>query len=104
MALAFQVVNVPIPSGKGRRNIGFESTPFASRVMRANVALNGFKLQYDGAGVDHHIRVIEVDADFATIDGAQNKVVFTVQCDYADKNGDDAYSGSAQVLVIAEVA
>jgi hypothetical protein len=104
MPLAFQVVNVPIPSGRGRRNVGFEPTPFRTPVRSANVALNGFALQYDGAGVDHHIRVVEVDVDFGAIDGAQNKVVFTVQCNYADKNADDAYSGSVQVLVIAEVA
>jgi hypothetical protein len=102
MALAFQVVTVPIPSGTGRRNIGFESTPFQSRPLRANVALNGFMLEYDGT--DHHIKVVEIDVDFTAIDGRQNKVIFTVQCNFADKNGDDAYSGYAHVLVIAEVA
>ena len=101
MPLRFQVVPVDIPSGTGRRTINFESQPFSPTVLRAAVALNGFRLQFDSA--DHHLKIVEIDADFLFVDQNQNKVVFSVECNLADKNGDDRYSGQANVLVIAEV-
>ena len=73
---------------------------FSSPVRRADVALNGFKLDF--ASSDHHINVVEVDADNVAISG--NVVHYRVECQYADKNFDDSYNGNIEVLVIADVA
>ncbi|MCZ6856590.1 MAG: hypothetical protein O7F70_01190, partial [Gemmatimonadetes bacterium] len=61
--------------------------------------MNGFKLDYTSN--DHHINIIEADTDFVSIVGAT--VNFRVECDYADKDADDLYSGYITTLIIAEV-
>jgi hypothetical protein len=93
-----RAVTVAIPSGTGRRSIE-RSARFGSPVRRANVALNGFKLDYTNS--DHHINIVEVDTDIVAIDGYT--VRFRVECNYADRNFDDPYSGYVTALVIAEV-
>ena len=98
MPIAFSTRNVPIPSGKGRREIN-ESTTFGSRVRSAAVAINGFKLDYVDS--DHHINVVEIDSDVSLIE--ENEVHFLVEVHYADKDFNDAYQGYVQVLVIANV-
>ncbi len=98
MAIEFRTSSVAIPSGTGRRSINGSAT-FGSSVRRANVALNGFKLDY--ANSDHHINVVEADTDIVSVSG--NTVNFRVECSYADKNFDDAYSGYITALVVAEV-
>ena len=102
LAVEFLRRTVKIPPGTGRRRIP-DGADFAGQVIRAHVALNGFKLDF--ANADHHINVIEVDADLgaeghSTIE--DRTVNFTVECHYADKNFDDSYSGYIDVLVIAE--
>lgn len=99
MALDFRVVTVTVPNGRGARNIDALAT-FGSRVRIAQTALTGFKLDYSSS--DHHINVIEVDSDLGEIH--DNHVHLSVQCQYADQNFDDFYSGFIQVLVIADVA
>ena len=94
----FRSVGVTIPSGTGRRSIEGAAT-FGGPVRRASVALNGFKLDYVNS--DHHINIVEADTDVVSISG--NKVTFRVECNYADKNFDDAYRGYVTALVIAEV-
>lgn len=100
MAVDFQTSNITIPSGTGRRSIESFVT-FGSTVLRASVALNGFNLAY-GDDLDRHLNVVEADTDFIRIVG--NTVRFRVQCNLADKNSDDPYSGVVNALVIAEVA
>jgi hypothetical protein len=99
MALDFRRRTIQIPNGTGRRSID-DSVTFSSPVRRADVALNGFKLDF--ASSDHHINVVEVDADNVAISG--NVVHYRVECQYADKNFDDSYNGNIEVLVIADVA
>jgi hypothetical protein len=65
----------------------------------ANIALRGFVLDF--ASSDHHINVVEVSTEFAGIEG--EIVHFRVDCQYADKNFDDQYSGHVDVLVIADL-
>ena len=98
MAIEFRTSSVAIPNGTGRRSIA-GSAAFSSPVVRASVAMNGFKLDY--ASSDHHINIVEADTDIVSISG--NTVNFRVECSYADKNFDDAYSGYVTALVIAEV-
>ena len=92
-------ISVSIPAGTGRRSISREVT-FGSRVLSANVALNGFKLDFSNS--DKHINIVEADVDRSSISG--NTVTIRVECNYADKNFDDPYSGYVTALVIAEVA
>lgn len=98
MPVQFRTHTISVPNGTGRRSIEGVET-FATPVVRAGTAINGFKLDYSSD--DHHINVVEVDVDVVSVSG--NAVTFRTECHYADKNFDDSYSGSVQVLVIAEV-
>jgi hypothetical protein len=98
MAVAFSNKRVPVPPGKGPRQL-HDSVSFQGKVRVAEVALRGFLLDY--ATSDHHINVVEVAAQFA---GTEGEIVhFRVVCQYADKNEDDRYSGYVDVLVIADL-
>jgi len=105
MPLYFSETQVDIPSGTGRRErIIWESHPIDKKygaILGANVALSGFKLQYDDP--DHHIKVIEVHAHFENIDYTDRKILFSVDCNLADENDDDPYSGFVKVLSVVEV-
>ncbi|GGM35818.1 hypothetical protein GCM10012275_03830 [Longimycelium tulufanense] len=97
MPVEFRTSSITIPNGTGRRSIQGTVT-FGTNVIRAGVALNGFKLDY--ANSDHHINVLEADTDIVSISG--RTVTFRVEAQYADKNFDDPYSGYVTALVIAE--
>ncbi|MEV6277020.1 hypothetical protein [Nocardia sp. NPDC051832] len=99
MAVQFATSSITVPSGTGRRTLQ-GSVTFNATVLRAGVALNGFKLDFDSD--DHHINVVEADTDIVAISG--NTVRFQVECHYADKNFDDKYQGYVSTLVIAETA
>jgi hypothetical protein len=112
MAVDFQVITIDVQDPVtedpviGRQE--FEGLAiFPSNVNRAVVALNGFKMDYAGNEVDHHMNVVEIDADLrrkgsnaSPIHG--NHVHFVVECQYADKNFNDPYFGYVSVTVIAE--
>ncbi len=98
MAVEFNTRQVAIPSGTGRRSIN-DSVTFGSDVIRAGIAVNGFKLDYVNS--DHHINIVEIDTDIISFSG--RTVNFRVEADYADKNFDDPYRGEVVVLIIAEV-
>ena len=95
----WRTVPVPVPIGTGRRTIPGVAT-FAPQVqvVRAAVALNGFKLEYVN---QHRVLVVEADTDLNNIAG--NVVNFSIECDLRDNSGNDDYSGYVTVLVIAEV-
>lgn len=94
----FRTISINIPSGTGRRSI--EGTAnFPAKVLRASVALNGFKLDYVNS--DHHINIVEADTDIVSI--SDNVVRFRIQCNYADKNFDDPYRGYVTATVIAQI-
>jgi hypothetical protein len=98
MPVDFRTPRVAIPSGTGRRSIN-DSVTFGSRVLRAGIAVNGFKLDYVDS--DHHINIVEIDTDITSVSG--NTVNFRVECDYSDKNFDDNYRGEVVAMIIAEV-
>jgi hypothetical protein len=98
MPVEFRTQQVAIPSGTGRRSIN-DSVTFGSDVLRAGIAVNGFKLDYVNS--DHHINIVEIDTD--VISAVGRTVNFRVECDYADKNLDDSYRGEVVALIIAEV-
>jgi hypothetical protein len=99
MAIDFRTVNLTVPGGSGTKTITGTAF-FGSDVRRAATAINGFRLDY--ADADHHINVIEVNAEVIGTPGAA--VSLRVLCQYADKNFDDAYSGRVDLLVVADVA
>lgn len=96
--LDFRTKRTNFPDGTGRRSEN-EVVSFDSKVLRAGVAINGFKMDYVHS--DHHINIVEADVDFKSIAG--NNVNYTVQFNYADQNFADPYRGYVQTLVIAEV-
>ena len=98
MAIEFRTSSVTIPRGTGRRTIAGSAT-FGSNVLKGTVAMNGFKLDY--ANADRPINIVEADTDIVSISG--KTVNFRVECNYADRNSDDPYSGYVTALVIAEV-
>jgi len=89
-------VNIDIPAGKGRRQFN-KTVKFNGPVRRAGVALNGFKFDY--INDDHEANVIEVDTDVLSVNGFE--VTLRIECQYADKNFDDPYTGYVTALVIA---
>ncbi len=97
-ATEFRTVSISIPAGTGRRSIE-GSAKFSGTVRNANVALNGFKLDYVNS--DRNINIVEADTDVVSISGSS--VTIRVECNYADKNFDDPYQGYVTALVIAEV-
>lgn len=97
MTVDFRTVSINVPNGTGRRRI-FGSTTFPTGVNRAAVTLNGFKADF--ANADHHINVIEADTDLVSVAGGT--VTFVVECQYADKNFDDSYSGFVTATVLVD--
>ena len=90
---------VRIPPGVGRRSIESEVV-FDRPVQHAETMINGFTLDY--ADQESRVNVFEVETDVLSID--QNKVSFRVECQLADKDFTDPYSGYVTVVVIAEFA
>ena len=94
-----RALGLSVPPGVGRRNIG-GNVVFSRRVVDAGVMINGFRLDYVNA--DHEANIVEVDSDVVTIN--DTSVTVRTECNYADRNGDDPYSGYVTMTVIAKVA
>ena len=76
MPVYFRRKQVAIPSGYGRRSFDSDVT-FDSNVIRAEVAINGFKLDFVSG--DRHINIVEIDTDIRSFIG--KTVKFRVDCD-----------------------
>jgi hypothetical protein len=98
MAVAFNTKRVEVRPGTGRRQLN-DKVPFQNKVRVAEVAVRGFLLDFVNS--DHHINVVEVSTNLGVIEG--EIVHFRVDCQYADRNFDDQYSGHVDVLVIADL-
>jgi hypothetical protein len=98
MAVEFSTKRIPVPRGTGRRQLN-DFVPFPRKVRVADIALRGFLLDF--ANSDHHINVVEVSTNLGVTEG--EIVHFRVDCQYADRNFDDEYSGHVDVLVIADL-
>lgn len=102
MAIDFRRTSITFDPTSGRIQNEVATVVFNSRVVRADVALNGFDVQFtDG---DHHIFRQIVDASISTVNN--NTVTVAVRYLLRDSSGniDDRYHGRVDVLVIAEVA
>jgi hypothetical protein len=99
MALAFKVFSQPIDVGTGQRDIPVQ-VPMGQNVKTAEVAIKAFNLDFVDP-TDRVIDIVRVMTTRATASG--DEVVFNIICQYADRNGNERYKGSVDVLVIAEV-
>jgi len=102
MALQFRDVTVNFDPTSGGVQHEQATAVFDSQVLNATVALKGFNVTFDNG--DHHVLQETIEASvFATNDNT-----VTVQVDFLlrDNSGniDDPFSGSAAMLVLAEVA
>jgi hypothetical protein len=99
MATDFRWIRLPVPRGLGTRTVKGTVT-FGSQVQNARAAVAGFTFDYYSD--DHHINIVQIAS---YIDAYNiNRVTVAAQCQYADKNFDDEYSGNVDLLVIAQVA
>lgn len=102
MALQFRDVTVNFDPTSGDTQHEQVTAVFDSQVLGASVALKGFNIAFNNG--DHHVRQETIDAFVTAI---TNNTV-TVQVDFLlrDDSGniDDPFSGSAAMLVLAEVA
>lgn len=102
MAIDFRRTTISFDPTKGQEQSETRAVTFASRVLKADVALNGFDSRYSDG--DHHVLRHKVDASIAEI--ADRTVTARVNLLLRDSSGniDDRYAGTVDVLVIAEVA
>jgi hypothetical protein len=99
MAIAFRTATISVPGGSGTKVLDGAAF-FNTDVQSADVAIKSFRFDYSNS--DHHINVIEVRSEVLSTPGTAARV--RVICQYADQNFDDPYTGSVQLLVVANVA
>lgn len=99
MPADFRSINLAIPGGTGTKAVN-GTVFFGSQVQRADTAVSSFNFDYSSD--DHHINVVRASSNVSAING--NAVTVAATCLYADKNFDDSYTGSIELLVIAQVA
>lgn len=102
MAIDFRNLQISFDPTRGRAQRESATAVFGSPVRRANAALKGFNITYNNG--DHHLLRQEVDIDVTSV--LNNTVTVAVDFLLRDGSGniDDPYSGSVEVLVIADVA
>jgi len=102
MSIDFRRTSITFDPARGQTQNEAATVVFNSRVIRADVALNGFDVQFtDG---DHHIFREMVDSRISTVNNNTVTVGVTYLLRDSSGNIDDRYHGRVDVLVIAEVA
>jgi hypothetical protein len=101
MPLDFRRGTVNFDPTRGQIQSESVTVTFGSQVRRADVAINGFDIQFTDE--DHHIFREMIDARAAI---NANTVTVTVQFLLRDSSGniDDRFHGRVDALVIADVA
>ena len=102
MALDFRNVNVRFDPTSGRPQRETATAVFGARVRRATAALKGFNIGFTNG--QHPVLREEIDIDVTSI--LDNTVTVAVDFLIRDSSGniDDPFSGSVEVLVLADVA
>jgi len=98
MPVIFHTKKITISNAEAFRTVR-ERSIFRSKVIRAAVAVSGFKLFYHGG--DHHVMVVGTSTDKIKIVG--NSVFFNVTVHLADQSVNDAFTAQVRILIIAEV-
>jgi hypothetical protein len=101
MPLAFRTKRITINRGSGTI-IENDDLDFDSEVLKADVTIKGFQLDFEPAGREFPLNVVEVTV---AVDRPPqgNTVNFQVTARYTDKNATAVYKGFVDVLGIAEV-
>jgi len=100
--MTFKRTSIRFDPTSGRVQNEPAAVVFGSRVNRAEVAINGFDVQFtDG---DHHVFRQIVDAKIDRIEA--NTVFVSVDLLLRDSSGniDDRFQGRVDLLVVADVA
>jgi hypothetical protein len=100
MALEFRSAGFGFASGKGKTQEIVGRINFSKPVLKADVALQGFDLQFDNA--DHELHRITVRARVTKIELISAWVSVKILLRDHSGNIDDRYSGGVSVLVFAE--
>jgi hypothetical protein len=100
MALKFETKRVTIPLGKGNRSIEDQKPLNVTTITSAQVAVQGFKLQFREG--DNPVKLVEAGVLLSADPAGKDEVEFRVVCQYQDKTGNDEYSGHVDVLIIAD--
>jgi len=97
----FQRLRFTFPSTTGRPQSATLASVFPSAIRRADAAINGFDIGYDGS--DHHLLRSRVDVATSVVN---NTVNVTASFSLRDSSGnfDDPYSGFVDVLVMVDRA
>ncbi len=103
MPVRFERSTITIPAGTVGRFVATDSVSFGSTVEDADVAINGFQVEYDN-GLARNFANLEMDPDIGLISGTDTDVEFEIEVELADKNGGESYHGFVAVVVIAQVA
>jgi hypothetical protein len=102
MAVVFQGPSFAVPGGFGTKLID-QTIFFNGVVTSAEIALKGFEFHFEDFD-DHPLRVVEAKSFIIQIvPSGLSSVRFGVVCQFGDSNLDDPYTGSVDVLVIANV-
>jgi hypothetical protein len=101
MPLAFRTKKITINRSSGTVTID-DDLDFDSEVVKANVAIRGFQLDFEPAGREFPLNAVEVTVT-AERPPQGNTVNFQVTARYTDKNASAEYKGFVDVLGIAEV-
>jgi hypothetical protein len=102
MSIAAQMVRIEFP-------LAFYTNPlpghakFAKRVVAADAALRGFRIQYSKKDDDHNIFVHGIGVQMGELDDdvVNFSVFFSVQDDTEDQH---AFTGAVEVVVIARLS
>jgi hypothetical protein len=102
MAVAFKVQPFSFTNESGPQSQVL-TFPFPSNVKEAAAAIGGFRFDFtqDVHPEGHNIDVVQVGAKVTGRTGSTVQV--RVACHFADQSRDDQYSGTIDVLVIAEL-
>jgi hypothetical protein len=99
MALQFAHRNITIPGNKGFKDFD-ASFNFNGTVRDAEVALRGFEFHYEDND-ERPLRLMNVQV--SKLEQVGDNVRVGVICNFGDVRLDDPYTGSVDVLVIADI-
>ena len=102
MALDFRTVTINFAPTTGAPGRETATAVFGSTVTKANAALRGFDIRFNNG--DHHILRELVDIDVEQILNNTVRVADDYLLRDSTGNIDDPYSGTVEVVVMADVA
>lgn len=107
MTIETRSTNVVLDAQSGKQQIERAHVQFSGKVLRADGALKGFRIQFAGDGVrdamDHDVHVEAIGIQ--NIEPQGTVVKFEVFLSLQDEKDDflDRYRGAAEVVIVAQV-